>query len=110
MNAVIRADRSPAVSMAFVLLGAILNITLDKVIYFILKWGIAGAVWATVIGQTVSFIVRTLYLFRTKNFYLKKAYFIPQFKIFSNGLKLGTYSLITQMSVVVIFLVCILCL
>lgn len=106
MNAVIRADGSPAVSMASMSLGAILNIILDPVFIFVFKWGIAGAAWATVIGQTVSFIVSTLYFFKTKSFHLKKASFVPQFKIFSNALKLGASSFITQMSIVVISLVC----
>ncbi|WP_195986054.1 cytidylate kinase family protein [Clostridium sp. D33t1_170424_F3] len=106
MNAVIRADGSPAVSMASMSLGAILNIILDPIFIFALNWGIAGAAWATVIGQTVSFLVSTLYFFRTKSFRLTKESFIPHFKIFSNALKLGASSFITQMSIVVISLVC----
>ena len=43
MNAVIRADGSPAVSMASMSLGAILNIILDPIFIFALNWGIAGA-------------------------------------------------------------------
>ena len=66
MNAVIRADGSPAVSMASMSLGAILNIILDPVFIFVFKWGIAGAAWATVIGQTVSFIVSTLLFFQNE--------------------------------------------
>ena len=68
MNAVIRADGSPAVSMASMSLGAILNIILDPVFIFGLDRGIAGAAWATVIGQSVSFLVSALYFFRTKSF------------------------------------------
>lgn len=106
MNAVIRADGSPAVSMASMSIGAILNIILDPVFIFVLNWGIAGAAWATVIGQTVSFLVSTLYFFRTQSFRLTKESFVPHFKIFSNALKLGASSFITQMSIVVISLVC----
>ena len=106
MNAVIRADGSPAVSMASMSLGAILNIILDPVFIFGLDWGIAGAAWATVIGQSVSFLVSALYFFRTKSFRLEKKSFVPQFPIFSNALKLGASSFITQMSIVVISLTC----
>lgn len=106
MNAVIRADGSPAVSMASMSLGAILNIILDPVFIFALNWGIAGAAWATVIGQTVSFLVSALYFFRTKTFRLKRESFVPHFKIFSSALKLGASSFITQMSIVVISLAC----
>lgn len=106
MNAVIRADGSPGVSMASMSLGAVLNIILDPVFIFVLNWGIAGAAWATVIGQTASFLVSALYFFRTKSFRLTRKSFVPHFKIFSNALKLGASSFITQMSIVVISLVC----
>lgn len=106
LNAVIRADGSPAVSMASMSLSAILNIILDPVFIFSFHWGIAGAAWATVIGQTVSFLVSALYFFRTKSFRLTKESFIPHFKIFNNALKLGASSFITQMSIVVISLAC----
>lgn len=106
MNAVIRADGSPAISMASMSLGAILNIILDPVFIFGLDCGIAGAAWATVIGQTVSFLVSVLYFFKTKSFRLTKKSFTPQFGIFNNALKLGASSFITQMSIVVISLTC----
>lgn len=106
MNAVIRADGSPAISMASMSLGALLNIILDPVFIFGFKWGIVGAAWATVIGQVVSFLVSVLYFFRTKSFRLTRQSFIPNFKIFSNALGLGASSFITQMSIVVISLVC----
>ena len=51
MNSMIRADGSPAYAMTAMLIGAVTNIILDPVFIFLLKWGIAGAAWATVIGQ-----------------------------------------------------------
>lgn len=106
MNAVIRADGSPAWSMASMLLGAIVNIILDPVMIFGLHWGMTGAALATVIGQCVSFIISLIYFFRTKTFQLTKNSFIPDFKAFSGALKLGTSSFITQMTIVIISLVC----
>ena len=106
MNAVIRADGSPAISMASMSLGAVLNIILDPVFIFALDWGIAGAAWATVIGQTASFLVSALYFFRTKSFRLTRDSFMPRFRVFGNALKLGASSFLTQMSIVVISLVC----
>ena len=55
MNSMIRADGSPRYAMIAMLLGAILNIALDPLFIFAFKWGIAGAAWATVIGQVASF-------------------------------------------------------
>jgi putative MATE family efflux protein len=37
--------------------GAVLNIGLDALFVLVFKWGIAGAAWATVIGQIVSLIL-----------------------------------------------------
>ena len=106
MNAVIRADGSPSWSMASMLIGAIINIMLDPVFIFGFHWGMKGAALATVIGQAVSFLISFLYLFRTKTFTLTKNSFIPDFKAFAGALKLGASSFITQMTIVVISLVC----
>jgi putative MATE family efflux protein len=106
MNAVIRADGGPAWSMASMLGGAIVNIILDPVFIFGAKWGMSGAAWATVIGQVVSFAVSVSYYFKTKTFRLQWKSFIPDFKVFSNALKLGISSFITQMTIVIISLVC----
>lgn len=106
MNAVIRADGSPAWSMASMLAGAIVNIVLDPVFIFGMHWGMTGAALATVIGQCVSFIISLIYFFRTKTFRLTKKSFVPDFKAFLGALKLGTSSFITQMTIVIISLVC----
>ena len=106
MNAVIRADGSPAFSMAAMSVGAVVNIIFDPVFIFGFKWGIAGAAWATVIGQTASFIITLVYFFRPKTFRLEKKSFMPQWRVFSNAIGLGAASFITQMSIVVIALVC----
>ncbi|MDE7366328.1 MAG: cytidylate kinase family protein [Lachnospiraceae bacterium] len=106
MNAVIRADGSPSVSMASMLLGAVINIILDPVFIFGMHWGMTGAALATIIGQCVSFIISLIYFFRTKTFKLTKNSFVPDFKAFSSALKLGTSSFITQMTIVIISLVC----
>lgn len=106
MNAVIRADGSPAWSMASMLFGAIVNIILDPVFIFGMHWGMTGAALATVIGQCISFVISFTYFFRTKTFKLTKKSFVPDIKIFSQALKLGTSSFITQMTIVIISLVC----
>lgn len=106
MNAVIRADGSPSWSMASMLAGALINIILDPIFIFGLHWGMKGAAIATVIGQFVSFVISFIYFFRTKTFKLTKKSFIPDFKTFGGALKLGTSSFITQMTIVIISLVC----
>lgn len=106
LNAVIRADGSPAFSMASTLVGAIINIILDPIFIFVFNWGIKGAAWATIIGQIVSLIITLVYLKRTKTFKLSAHSFKLDFRLFSNVLKLGISTFITQISIVIISLVC----
>lgn len=106
MNAVVRADGSPAWSMASMAVGAVINIILDLTFIFGLHWGMKGAALATVIGQLVSFVISFAYFFRTRTFRLAKESFVPDFKAFSGALKLGASSFITQMTIVIISLVC----
>ena len=107
MNAVVRADGAPGWSMASMLAGAITNIILDAAFIFGLGMGMAGAAWATVIGQSVSFVISVFYFARkTKTFKLKLKSLIPDFKEFVSPVKLGMSSFITQMTIVIISLVC----
>ena len=105
MNSVIRADGSPACSMASMLAGAGVNIVLDPLFIFGFHWGMAGAAWATVLGQLVSFLICVWYFFRTKTFRLHPRSFLPDFRAFAGALKLGISSFITQMTILVIVLV-----
>lgn len=102
---VIRADGSPLYSMVLNLTGAIINIILDPIFIFGFDMGIKGAAWATIIGQVTSFIIAYAYLFRTKTFKIKLESFKLNFKIFSNVIKLGVSTFITQLAIVIISLV-----
>ncbi|WP_040197508.1 cytidylate kinase family protein [Candidatus Soleaferrea massiliensis] len=112
MNAVVRADGKPAGSMISMLAGAVTNIILDPVLIYGINWentgmtAMTGAAAATVIGQLVSFVISAVYFFKPKTFKLTLRSLIPDFKAFSGALKLGTSSFITQMTIVVISLVC----
>lgn len=108
MNPVIRADGSPKFASISTLVGAIINIILDPI--FIFDWGlglgIKGAAWATIIGQVVSLIITIVYFFRSKTFRLSFKSFKMNMPLFSNVIKLGISTFITQMSIVIISLVC----
>ena len=106
INAVVRADGNPKGSMMSMLIGAITNIILDPIFIFGFKWGMAGAAWATVIGQIISFIISFVCILKSKTFKLTFKSLIPDFKAFSGALKLGLSSFITQMTIVIISLAC----
>lgn len=106
MNSMIRADGSPAYAMIAMLVGAVLNIVLDPVFIFIFKWGIAGAAWATAIGQVASFLLCAVYFFKPKCFRLTKQSFLPDWKVLKEVISLGAATFVTQISIVVMALVC----
>lgn len=106
MNSMIRADGSPGYAMIAMLSGAVINIILDPVFIFLCKWGIAGAAWATAIGQVVSFLMCAVYFFRPKSFQLTKHSFLPDWKVLKEVILLGFSTFITQISIVVMALVC----
>ena len=106
MNSMIRADGSPAYAMVAMLTGAITNIVLDPIFIFQLHWGIAGAAWATVIGQSAAFLVCVFYFLRPKTFRLTARSFIPNGGVLGHMLSLGGATFITQLSIVVLTLVC----
>ena len=106
MNSMIRADGSPTYAMIAMLTGAVINIALDPVFIFLLKWGIAGAAWATVIGQSASFFVCLVYFFKPKTFRLNPNSFVPNAGVLRSMVSLGAATFITQMSIVVLSLVC----
>ena len=105
MNSMIRADGSPAYAMIAMLTGAVINIILDPVFIYGLHWGIAGAAWATVIGQVMSFLVCAAYFFKPKTFRLAGRSFLPDGKVLRSIIALGGATFITQLSIVVLSLV-----
>ena len=106
LNSVIRADGSPAFAMVATVIGAVANIILDPIFIFAFGWGIRGAAWATITGQILTLLVSLFYLTRTKTFRLKLASFKPEGKLLSNVAKLGISTFITQLSIVIISMVC----
>ena len=62
LNFFITCQGFPMVGMFTVIIGALTNILLDTVFIFGLKMGVAGAAWATVIAQFLSFLFAFLFL------------------------------------------------
>jgi putative MATE family efflux protein len=56
INHFIRSDGHPRTSMLTQIFGAVINIILDPIFIFGFGWGVAGAAWATIIAQFLSFI------------------------------------------------------
>lgn len=94
---IIRADRSPKVTMGSSLVGAGLNIFLDWLFLFPLGMGIRGAAIATVISQVVSFLICLSYFPKFKAFAIEKASLGIRRAYAVRILKLGTASFSNHM-------------
>lgn len=102
LASIIRADGSPRYAMGAMLVGAVLNIIGDPIAIFVLDWGIKGAAYATILGQFVSFLICAAYLCRSKTFRISKSSFRLDAGLLKQIMALGTSSLLTQLSIVVI--------
>lgn len=60
----VRVSGKPALGMCVTGIGAVTNIILDAIFVAVLNWGVAGAAWATVIGQVLSAIFGAYLVFR----------------------------------------------
>lgn len=62
LNFFITCQGFAMIGMFTVIIGAITNIVLDTIFIFVLNMGVAGAAWATVIAQFLSFLFAFLFL------------------------------------------------
>lgn len=104
-NPLVRGDGNARYSMATIVTGAILNIILDYTFMYVFDWGIAGAAWATVIGQIVSAVLLMLYFPKFQNVKFEAADFIPKGKYIMQICKLGFASFAFQSSMLVVQIV-----
>lgn len=102
---IIRADGSPNMTMICSLSGAIINTVLDALFVFGFNWGIAGAAWATVIGQVISGIIVIVYMKHFKTLRLKLKHFIPELKLVMETAALGAASCVNQIAMMVVTIV-----
>lgn len=105
LGGLIRADGRPKESMIGLVIGCVTNIVLDAVFVLVLDWGMAGAAWATIIGQALCAIYYVVCLTKFKTITLKKEYFIPRMSILKKTCGLGLASCINQGAAVVIIIV-----
>lgn len=105
LNSMIRADGSPKFAMVSMLLGALINTILDPVFIFVFKMGVAGAAWATILGQLSTFIMAIWYLRKFKSVDLKMSDFIPTWAVSGLVAAYGVSSFITQLAITVVMAV-----
>lgn len=93
VSAVLRGMGDAKRPFLFIGIASLVNLVLDIVFTGFWGWGVAGAAWATIIGQAVSFIFSLVFLFRRKEafgFDFKKESFMPTSKYVGMIVSLGT--------------------
>ncbi|MDR0455559.1 MAG: MATE family efflux transporter [Treponema sp.] len=98
-----RSEGATDRAMKSMLMGIGLNIVLDPVFILWLKMGTAGAAWATIAGQSISFVYGACYFFSKKtNLSIKPKDYRPNrvmlFQILSIGIPAGISNLIMSVS------------
>lgn len=101
----IRGDGSPKYSMCCNLVGALINTVLDPLFIFGFDMGMAGAAWATVIGQAVSGLMVLLYIPRFKTLKLHLSDFRPDLKYSLPIVSLGLTPFFNQIAMMVVQIV-----
>lgn len=93
VSAVLRGMGDAKRPFLFIGIASGVNLVLDVIFTGMLGWGVAGAAWATITGQAVSFIFSLIYLYRKKEsfgFDFKIKSFVPKFRYVGMIAGLGT--------------------
>lgn len=101
----VRADGSPRFTMISNMTGAVINTILDAVFVFGFHWGMAGAAFATIIGQIVSCAMVFFYLRRYKTVKLERKHFRIQGKCIAKIASLGAAPFSNQVAMMVVQIV-----
>ena len=93
ISAIMRGMGDSQRPLLFIGIATAVNIVLDLLFTGLLGWGVAGAAWATIIGQAVSFLFSLYYLYKRKEafgFDFKWESYIPKKHIVKTMISLGT--------------------
>ena len=101
----IRADGRPKISMLCNLTGAVINTVLDAIFVFVLELGMAGAAYATIIGQFVSGAMTIWYLAHCKTVKIQKKHLKVQGKNITRIMSLGAAPCSNQISMMIVQIV-----
>ncbi|WP_242859328.1 MATE family efflux transporter [Caloramator mitchellensis] len=72
LSAILRGMGDSKTPLYFLIIATVVNIILDPIFIYILKLGVAGAAYATVISQAISFVLGYIYLYRKHEIFRAK--------------------------------------
>lgn len=98
----VRADGRPKYTMLCNLTGALINTVLDAIFVFGFDWGMAGAAYATIIGQVISATMVIYFLRHCKTVKLEKKHLVIRRKYVSRIMSLGAAPCSNQLAMMVV--------
>lgn len=104
MNNIVTSEGAAKTTMCALLIGAVLNITLDPLFIYVFDLGVAGAAIATAISQVVSTCVYLTYILRKKSvfhFRVKDCTYSREImsEIFKIGIPTLVFQILTSLSI-----------
>jgi putative MATE family efflux protein len=105
LSQILRADGRPKTATASTVIGCVLNCILDPLFIFGFEWGMAGAAWATIIGQIASVIFSIVMTLRMKSIKLRKKHFVLDMRLCRNVAMGGLTEFALNLCVTVLFVV-----
>ena len=101
----IRADGAPKFTMFCNLAGAMINTVLDALFIFGFDWGMAGAAWATVIGQVVSLLMAAWWLCHCRTVTMERKHLVIRRKYVGTISALGAAPCSNQLAMMAVQIV-----
>lgn len=98
----IRADGSPRMAMICNLSGAIINTVLDALFVMGFHMGMAGAAYATIIGQIISAIIVLFYMTRTRTAHLQLKHLHLRPRSIGKVISIGMASFFNQIAMMIV--------
>lgn len=101
----IRADGSPQMAMICNLTGAVINTILDAIFVMKLDMGMAGAAYATIIGQIISAVIVVVYMLHFKTVNLSRKHLVVHWNYTLKIASIGMASFFNQIAMMVVQIV-----
>ncbi len=100
ISAILRGLGDSKTPLYFLIISTVVNIALDLLFVMVFHWGVAGAAWATIIAQALSFVIGFYYLNHTRELFVFKLQQMQfDWDIFALNIRIGLPTGIQQMLV-----------
>ena len=100
VSSILRGVGDSKTPLYFLIIASVANVLLDLLFVIVFKWGVAGAAWATIVSQGLSFLLCVMYVNHKHEIIRVRLHFSDfDRKIFGQCLRLGLPTGLQQMFV-----------